>query len=117
MLAEALLVVVAAPSGGVPGTTHAAWQDAAWELHVIMQVVVIDDCASRIVLPRLAANAAPGHPARIRTTIMMTRLTLASPFNEGSHHSSVTRLRKSTTLSKCSRALPRSRAPSRAAGA
>jgi len=29
VLAVALLVVVAAPVGGVPGTTHAVWQLAA----------------------------------------------------------------------------------------
>jgi hypothetical protein len=46
-LAVALLVEVAAPVGGVPGTTQAAWQVAACELQLIMQVVVADVCASR----------------------------------------------------------------------
>jgi hypothetical protein len=46
-LAVALLVVVAAPVGGVPGTTQAVWQLAACELQLIMQVVTADVCASR----------------------------------------------------------------------
>jgi hypothetical protein len=48
VLAVALLVVVAAPVGAEPGTTHAVWQVAAWELHVIMQLVTVEVCASRI---------------------------------------------------------------------
>jgi hypothetical protein len=44
----ALLVVVADAEGGVPGTTQAAWQAAPCELHVIMQVVTVDVCASWI---------------------------------------------------------------------
>jgi hypothetical protein len=39
--------------GGV-GTTHPVWHVAAWALQVIMQLVTIDVCASRI-LP--SANA------------------------------------------------------------
>jgi hypothetical protein len=44
----ALLVVVADAEGGVPGTTQAAWQAAPCELHVIMQIVTVDVCASCI---------------------------------------------------------------------
>lgn len=44
----ALLVVVADAEGGVPGMTQADWQAAPCELHVIMQVVTVDVCASRI---------------------------------------------------------------------
>jgi hypothetical protein len=47
----ALLVAVAAPVGGVPGTRHVVRQVAAWELHVIMQFVSDEDCASRILPP------------------------------------------------------------------
>lgn len=49
-LAVALLVVVAAPVGAVPGTTHDDWQVAACELQAIMQLVVVDDCARRIAV-------------------------------------------------------------------
>jgi hypothetical protein len=49
-LAVALLVAVAAPVGAVPGTTQADWQLAAWELQLIMQLVVVELCASRIAL-------------------------------------------------------------------
>ena len=50
----ALLVVVADAEGGVPGTTQAAWQAAPCELHVIMQVVTVDVCASCIFLAATA---------------------------------------------------------------
>jgi hypothetical protein len=56
-LALALLVVVAAPVGAVPGTTQALWQLAACELQLIMQLVVVELCASRVVLFPLAAEA------------------------------------------------------------
>jgi hypothetical protein len=55
VLTLALLVVVAAPVGALPGTTQEAWQLAAWALHVIMQLVTVEVCASRI----LPANAPP----------------------------------------------------------
>jgi hypothetical protein len=44
----ALLPVVAAPVGAVPGIRHVVWQDAACELHDIMQLVTIEVCATRI---------------------------------------------------------------------
>jgi hypothetical protein len=34
----ALPLAVAAPVGGVPGIKHVVWQDAACELHPIMQL-------------------------------------------------------------------------------
>lgn len=40
--AVALLVVVAAVAGGVPGTTHADWHIDPWELHPIMQAVTVE---------------------------------------------------------------------------
>ncbi len=55
VLALALLVVVAAPVGGTPGTTHVVWQVAACALQTIMQFVVVEVCARR--MPR--ADAAP----------------------------------------------------------
>jgi hypothetical protein len=45
----ALLPVVAAPVGGVPGTTHVVWQVAACELQAIMQLVTAEVCARRIL--------------------------------------------------------------------
>jgi hypothetical protein len=38
----ALPVVVAAPVGGVPGIRHVVWQEAACELHDIMQFVTVE---------------------------------------------------------------------------
>ena len=73
MLALALLVVVAAPSGGVPGMTQAVWQFAACELHCIMQFVVVDVCANRI-FP--AADAAALMPS-VAATSKMAANTMA----------------------------------------
>ena len=42
-----LLPVVAAPVGSVPGTRHVVWQEAACELHAIMQLVTVEVCATR----------------------------------------------------------------------
>jgi hypothetical protein len=56
----ALLPVVAAPVGGVPGIKHAVWQFAACELHAIMQFVTFEVCAMRV---RPAACAAEWHSA------------------------------------------------------
>ena len=79
----ALLVVVAAPVGGVPGTTHAVWQLAACELQVIMQFVVVEVCASRIalfILFILPADAPVANPAIANTAKRMVKpRTTASP--------------------------------------
>jgi hypothetical protein len=53
-LALALLVVVAAPVGAVPGSVQDAWQLACCELHVIIQFVVVEVCARRIFAPAIA---------------------------------------------------------------
>ena len=58
-LAVALLVVVAALVGAVPGTTQAVWQVAACELQDIMQFVTVEDCAKRIFSPADASVANP----------------------------------------------------------
>jgi hypothetical protein len=50
MLGVALLALVAAVVGGVPGTTQAAWQLAYVVLQLSMQLVTDDVCASRKVL-------------------------------------------------------------------
>jgi hypothetical protein len=45
----ALPLAVAAPVGGVPGIKHVVWQDAACELHPIMQLATIEVWARRIL--------------------------------------------------------------------
>jgi len=62
VLLLALLLAVAAPVGGVPGIKHVVWQDAACELHPIMQLVTFEVCATRILA---AASATEWH----RTTV------------------------------------------------
>ncbi len=44
--AVALLVGAVLPDDAVPGTVHDVWQLAACELHVIMQLVAVEVCAS-----------------------------------------------------------------------
>ena len=68
MFKLALLFAVAAPVGGVPGTRHVVRQVAAWELHVIMQFVTVEDCASRIFPPADAAVAEVPAAQPINTT-------------------------------------------------
>jgi hypothetical protein len=71
--AVALLVVVAAVAGGVPGTTHADWHIDPWELHPIIQAVTIEVWASRI---GSAANAlsAVALIASVTTRIVKPRM-------------------------------------------
>jgi hypothetical protein len=47
VLAVALPPGVAPPPADEPGTTHPAWQVAAVELQLIMQLVVAELCARR----------------------------------------------------------------------
>jgi len=49
VLALALLVEVAAPVGGVPGTTQFDWHAADCALQSIIQFVVVELCASRVI--------------------------------------------------------------------
>jgi hypothetical protein len=58
VLAVALLVVVAAPVGGVPGTIHEDWQLADVALQTIMQLVTFELCASLIVFALAASGDA-----------------------------------------------------------
>jgi hypothetical protein len=58
-LEVALLVVVAALVGAVPGTTQVVWQVAACELQAIMQFVTVELCAKWIFSPADAAVAKP----------------------------------------------------------
>jgi hypothetical protein len=45
VLLVVVLVVVDVSDDVLPGTTHDVWQVAACELHVIMQLVVVEVCA------------------------------------------------------------------------
>jgi hypothetical protein len=56
--------IVVEPVAGAGGTKQAAWQVAACALQVIMQFVVVEDCAKRIFLP---ADASPTKPAAATT--------------------------------------------------
>jgi hypothetical protein len=47
------------PAAGAGGTKQAAWHVAACALHVIMQFVVVEDCAKRIFSPADASLAKP----------------------------------------------------------
>lgn len=49
---------VVLPSGGDGGRKQAAWQVAACELHVIMHVVVVEDCADAPLAPATIVAAA-----------------------------------------------------------
>ncbi len=76
-------MVVAAPDGAVPGTTQAVWQLAACELQLIMQLVVVEVCASRIDLLLLAADALAAHSANASTARRTVKpRTFASPARE-----------------------------------
>jgi hypothetical protein len=77
VLAVALLVVVAAPVAGVPGTRHVVWQFAAWELQIIMQLVTVELCARRICWFLWAADAAVEAPTSAHTDTRMTRFRTA----------------------------------------
>jgi hypothetical protein len=74
VLAVALLVVVADAVGGVPGTTHVPWQFAAWALHVIMQLVTVEVCASRILPSAQAPGATAAFIAAAATIIAKLRM-------------------------------------------
>jgi hypothetical protein len=50
---------VVEPTAGAGGTKQAAWHIAACELQVIMQLVVVEDCAKRIFSPADASLAKP----------------------------------------------------------
>jgi hypothetical protein len=55
---------VVEPTAGAGGTKQAVWQVAACALQVIMQFVVVEDCAKRIFLP---ADASLTKPATVTT--------------------------------------------------
>lgn len=85
VLRLALLVVVAAPVGELPGTRQVVWHIAACELHAIMQLVTVEVCASRIVpaasaRPAAAAIAAiaPNVPKSIVDRRILTASAIAT---------------------------------------
>jgi hypothetical protein len=87
VLTLALLPVVAALVGGVPGTRQVVWQFAAWELHAIMQLVTVDVCAMRMRVPASAVELqiAAANPAdKIRPAITPGRMMPS--FAEGHHN-------------------------------
>jgi hypothetical protein len=53
------IVVVVEPTAGAGGTKQAVWHVAACALQVIMQFVVVEDCAKRIFLPADPSLAKP----------------------------------------------------------
>jgi hypothetical protein len=59
---------VVAPGAGAGGTKQAAWHVAACALQVIMQFVVVKDCAKRIFPPAVAALEKPATAATANTT-------------------------------------------------
>jgi hypothetical protein len=86
VLTFALLVNVAAPADGVPGTTQVVWHAAACELHSIMHAVTAEVCAKRIFLasavPPKAFTAQP--TAKNRTRVDNRRMTASPLFREAS---------------------------------
>lgn len=84
-LAVALLVVVAALDGAVPGTTQAAWQVADCALQFIMQLVTAEVCANRIFSPAGASLARPmiadmaNRTAKHRMTVPTARQSPTTP--------------------------------------
>jgi len=62
---------------GLPGTTHDDWQLAACELHVIMQLVVVEVCArcSKVLPFAVLANAKPASAKAILTPTAISSLS------------------------------------------
>jgi hypothetical protein len=50
LLGSGVPAAAAELTGALGGTTQVVWQLAAWELQVIMQLVVVELCAKRIGL-------------------------------------------------------------------
>jgi hypothetical protein len=69
VLAVELLVAIAALVGTAPGTTHELRQFATSEPHVIMQVVVVEVCASRIGFAAAMSDTVPVSPATANTMV------------------------------------------------
>jgi hypothetical protein len=76
VLAFALLVAVAAPVGGVPGTTQEDWQLATVALQIIMQLVTVELCASLMVFAFASGDASVRRKNTGRAK-MLTRIFIA----------------------------------------
>jgi hypothetical protein len=78
----ALLPVVAAPIGSVPGTRQVVWQVAACELQAIMQAVTVELCARRSRAPACAVELqiASVNPADKIKFAMLPSRTITSVF-------------------------------------
>jgi hypothetical protein len=70
------IVDVVEPTAGAGGTKQVVWHVAACALQVIMQLVVVEDCAKRIFSP---ANAALAKPATATTTNRTAKHRMAAP--------------------------------------
>jgi hypothetical protein len=80
VLTLALLLNVAAPTGGVPGTRQVVWHAADCELHNIIHVVTAELCASAVF-----PNAFTAQPtAKNRTKVDNRRMTASRLFREAS---------------------------------
>jgi hypothetical protein len=87
----ALPFAVAAPVGAVPGTTQLAWHVAAWELQSIMQLVTVDDCASRILSAAALLTDPPLAKLTAKTAnTSTTRSMTASRFSIARRHHNAT---------------------------
>jgi hypothetical protein len=66
-----VVVVVDVPDDVLPGTTHDVWQLAACELHIIMQLVVVEVCArcSKLLPFAVPATAKPVSAASTQATL------------------------------------------------
>jgi hypothetical protein len=79
---------VGEPSAGAGGTKQPAWHVAACALQVIMQFVVLEDCAKRIFPPADAALAKPATAATANTTAKH-RIAASTGFSRPRHYSPV----------------------------
>jgi hypothetical protein len=84
-LALVLGIVVGAPLWMVVGTVQVCWQDANDELQLIMQFVVVDVCARRILAPAAAPPVAAANDATTANAIPNPRID-ASPVARPGHH-------------------------------
>jgi hypothetical protein len=92
-----LLLVAAVLPPADHGRTQLVWQDAACALQVIMQLVTVDVCASRILPAKASlAKAAPPNPATLKTGIkartahkIAKRRMIASPPLARRHHNAI----------------------------
>ena len=67
---------VVEPTAGADGTKQAVWHVAACALQVIMQFVVVEDCAKRIFLP---ADPSLAKPTTATTANRTAKHRMAAP--------------------------------------